>query len=417
MAETRPVKICEAEEDACKKDVQALCYHCSRNLCRTHLVRHAQLMEDKTKAELNVLTDQFNELSARFNDLSFSESILENPRLQLERWSIEAHQTIDQIVENKRKELQDEFEKHRQVFLHGKKEQSVKLNGSKKTLRELIEESDATTSQITSLQQSIEETQTYLNNQTIPVFNLVVQPANWFVNIRTEGQAESKDKIREFQITYVRVNGLIRNYFIRTKENGTMADLMKNFIRQYTVIEEATLLENNQIYTIDHLPDSDFLLPVEVYNHRIHLQYQENSLLKDITNRDLIVFYETPYSVHDLNNPHILMPCLFRNPTTGQSFGLPIYLSVPRKECRGAHIREALQRTVDKFYTPITAIGPSCYKAFLRRTVGSSATEVKLDDALQDQIDFTNVFTWAIVDFDNKSIDTTDWTYFNDRRF
>lgn len=417
MAENRPVKVCEAEEDACKKDVQALCYHCSRNLCRTHLVRHAKLMEEKTKAELDALTDQFNGLSARFNDLSFSESILDKALVQLEQWSLQARQTIDQLVENKRQELQNEFEKYRQVFLHGKKEQSVKLNDSKKILRDLIEESDATSSQITALRQSIEETQTYLDNQTFPVLDLVVQPANWFINIRNSSADGSMDKIREFQITYVRLNGLIRNYFVRTMDNGTTADLVKNFIRQYTAIEEATLIEYNQIYTIDHLPKSDYILPVEVYNHRVHLQYPDNRLLKEISMRDQIVFYEIPYSVNGLNNPSILMPCLFRNETSKQLFGLPIYLTVPRQECRGTDVRDALQRTLDKFYNPIIMCGPSRHKTFLRRTVDTSATEVKLDDALDDQIDFSKVCTWVTVDFDEKSINTTDWTYFKDRRF
>ena len=85
MASNKPLKVCEAEENACKRDVQALCYHCSKNLCRVHLMQHAQLIEDKTRSELHKLADNFNELSSRFDHLSISDDILKEPLIQLEK--------------------------------------------------------------------------------------------------------------------------------------------------------------------------------------------------------------------------------------------------------------------------------------------------------------------------------------------
>ena len=421
MAENRPVRVCEAQEDTCKRDVQALCYHCSRNLCRVHLVRHAQLMEDKIKAELNELTDKFNELSSRFNDLVFSDQILQEPLAQLERWSVEAHQKIDQMVMNKRTELSHEFEKHRRVFLQNNEEQLMKLNGSKVILRGLIEEADATADQIANLQRSIGETEAYLNKQTTPIFNLVAQSPNWFIDVRIVSPESQEvtpvDQIQEFQITYVRLSGLIRSYFIKTNKNGTIMDLIRSFIRQYTVMEEAIRTENNQNYTIDHLPKLDFILPIEIYNHRSHLQYKEDSSLKNIESRNMLVFYETPHSLQEQNNLRILMPCLFRNETTKQLFGLPIYLSVPRTGCRGTDIRDALHETLNKFYTPDPLSGLPAYNAFLRRTIRYQSTETRLDDALQDELDFSKVFIEVIAAFDGKFVDTAHWSYFNERRF
>jgi hypothetical protein len=92
-----------------------------------------------------------------------------------------------------------------------------------------------------------------------------------------------------------------------------------------------------------HQPKPDFILTAEVYNHRIHLQYSDNTLLRNIFERDQIVFYEVPNSLKKGNNENILMPCVFREENNRQNFRYPIYLSIPRHDCKGKHIQEALQ--------------------------------------------------------------------------
>jgi hypothetical protein len=37
------------------------------------------------------------------------------------------------------------------------------------------------------------------------------------------------------------------------------------------------------------------------------------------------------------------MPCVFREENNRQNFGYPIYLSIPRRDCKGKDIQEALQ--------------------------------------------------------------------------
>jgi hypothetical protein len=420
MAENKSSKVCEAEENACKRDVQALCYHCSKNLCRVHLMQHAQLIEEKTRAELQSLTDQFNELSSRFNQLSISDDILNGPLAQLEKWRTEAYAKIDQIVENKGRELHDELDKYRKFFLANKEEQLAKLNANKKTLAELIEESDATSEQIANLQKSVDEIETYLNALNAPAFNVIAQPSNWSVDIYTtysDAQATSPNEIREFKIIYVRLNGIIRNYYVKTKKNGIMVDLIKSFVRQYTAIEEANQSETDQIYTIDHLPKSDFILPVEVYNHRIDQQYNEETILNSILERNIIVFYETPCSLKAANNPRILMPCLFQSNPTKRYFGLPIYLSVPRKECRGADVRNALYDTLSNFYKPNRSAEYPFYDACLQIPAKYYAKRIKLDDALEDEFDFMKESMTLIVAFDSQYVNTNNWSYFKQLRF
>jgi hypothetical protein len=420
MAENKSSKVCEAEGNACKRDVQALCYHCSKNLCRVHLLQHAQLIEEKTRAELQSLTDRFNELSSRFNQLSISDDILNRPLAQLEKWRTEAYAKIDQIVENKRRELHDELDKYRKIFLANKEEQLAKLNANKKTLAELIEESDASSKQIADLQRSVDEIETYLNALNTPAFSVIAQPSNWSVGICTtysHAKVTSVNEIREFKITYVRLNGIIRNYYVRTKKNGVMADLIKGFVRQYTAIEEVNQSETNQIYTIDHLPKSDFILSVEIYKHHIHLQYNEKSILNSILERDIIIFYETPYSLNAENNPRILMPCVFQSNPTKQFFGLPIYLSVPRKGCRGENVRDELYDTLDNFYRPNRKIRQPSYDAYLQSGTHDPFETIKLDDALEDELDFTKVNTTLVVAFNDQFVDTNEWSYFKQLHF
>jgi hypothetical protein len=249
---------------------------------------------------------------------------------------------------------------------------------------------------------------------------VIAEPSNWSVVICTnffDVQAKSVDKIREFKITYVRLNGIIRNYYIKTKENGTMIDLINIFIRHYTAVEEFTQVETNQIYTIDHLPKPDFILPVEVYKHRVHSKFNEKTVLRNILERDVIVFYETQHSLSEQDNPRILMPCLFQCNLEKKSFGLPIYLSVPRRGCRGQDVRDALHDTLGNFFSLNLNTEQPAYDVYLESIVKYYTKRTNLDDALQDEIDFTKVNVTLIVTFDRQFINTYERSYLDQLSF
>jgi hypothetical protein len=94
-----------------------------------------------------------------------------------------------------------------------------------------------------------------------------------------------------------------------------------------------------------HQPKPDYIVAVEVYNHKIHSQYRDYSLLTNILKYDHVVFYEIPYSLKTEDNKNIVIPCVFRDEYYRYNFGMPIYLSVPRYNCKGKDIQEALQVT------------------------------------------------------------------------
>jgi hypothetical protein len=85
-------------------------------------------------------------------------------------------------------------------------------------------------------------------------------------------------------------------------------------------------------------------------------------MLTSIMERDQIVFYEVPDSLKKSNSENILMPCVFREENSRQNFGYPIYLSLPRHNCKGKDIQQALQvnkiqyPTFHAFYYPFIFI-------------------------------------------------------------
>jgi ubiquitin carboxyl-terminal hydrolase 4/11/15 len=175
-----------------------------------------------------------------------------------------------------------------------------------------------------------------------------------------------KKKIRTFKIDYVRTNGQIKTYYIKSNEHGRMNNLVQEFCNRFQPKEKKEPMdidgasasndsnpdeeeeEEEEDFTKaedydGHQPKPDFILSAEVYNHRIHLQYGDNALLTSIMDRDQIVFYQTEDSLKKGNSENILMPCVFRDENTRQNFGYPIYLTVPRNNCTGKDIQDSLQ--------------------------------------------------------------------------
>jgi hypothetical protein len=171
-----------------------------------------------------------------------------------------------------------------------------------------------------------------------------------------------KAKIRTFKIEYVRLNGQIKTYRIKCDEEGQIWNLVQKFCNGFqekkknirenesdaSKSNETDQEEEEEDFTKDddydgHKPKPNCILPVEVFNHRIHLQYRNDSLLTNIFKNDQIVFYEIPDPSKEENKEKISIPCIFRDDYLQHNFGLPIYISVPTYNCKGNDIQEALQ--------------------------------------------------------------------------
>jgi hypothetical protein len=410
MEDKNSSKICQSDKDPCKRDAQALCFHCSKNLCRIHLLQHAQVIEEKARVELNLLADKFNELSSRFEDISIASDVIEKPFEELEKWSIGAHRKIDQIVENKRREINDMIGEYRMVFDTEKDKQIKKINVSKTFIVQFIQEADISRKQMDDFQASINEAEEYLRSLNTHEIKLNHSPPICFFDVETQFfdyQPTPTGELWTFKITYIRLNGTIRKYYVKTKKHGLMSNLKNSFVRQYNLFEEITRVELNSNSTINHQPKSDFILPVKIYNFGGQMQYNDNTNLASILNEDMIVFYETPYSLADIDNPRILMLCKFRRSLTNKSFGFPIYLNVPRNGCKGQDVLDALYQTLGNFF-PLNAVNnPNLFRATLVFNVSGQfqLTRKTLTDTLEDPMDFNKLYITLDIDIDNAIAD------------
>ena len=414
MAQTERFKLCQSEEDVCKREVQAWCYHCSKNLCRVHLLKHVQLVEDKIREELNLFADQFNELSNKFNDLHISSNILEKPFSLLDQWSYDAHAHIDHIVEMKRQRLNDIIDDYRRVFSMKKDDHMKKIDVSRKLLVKLIEDNDGTRQQTHELQTSIDEAMNYLNSLDEHRITLIAPLPDCSIDIRQEFQNFThliNNDIREMEIIYIQLNGIIRSYRISTKKNGNIRDLKLAFIDHYIKLKSDSIPMLKKTIDYDHQPKSAFILAVEVYNHRIHLQFEETHPLNLIQDQDKIVFYEMPYSLEESNNPRILMPCSFRTLPNKQPFGLPIFLNIPRRGCRGQDLIEVILNTLGNFFPFDPQIDQSLYDVSLVRFAGGSSKAIKLNTILQDEIDLLQTNAQILIDIHGQIAETYQQSY------
>jgi hypothetical protein len=277
-------------------------------------------------------------------------------------------------------------------------------------MAELIQDADASRKQMDDLQTSIDEVEKYLQSLVTHGINVINSSPICYVDIDTQFfdyQPRSNDELRKFKITYIRWNGVIRDYYVKTNKNGTMSDLMNSFIKKYVLLQEFARVESNYEVTTDHQPKSNFILPVEIYNHRIHLQYRADAKLSNILDRDVIVFYETPHSLDGHSNSHILMPCLFRRLPEKQSFAFPIYLEVPRNECEGQDVLDALQNILGRFFQLNPSTDRNLYHATLVFDANDQLQQTRkaLTDALGDSMNFDAVNTSLMVDIDKKIAD------------
>ncbi|CAF0715229.1 unnamed protein product [Adineta steineri] len=405
MANKNTIKECENEKDLCKRQVRAICLHCSKNLCCIHLIEHTQMIEENVRSELNTLADKFNELSSRFNDLSISSDFLEQPFSQLEQWRLDAHNKIDEIIEKKRQEINDKIDEYKKLFIISNLEQLEKINANKKLIAELIQDTDASHQQISDFQTSIDNTEKYLNSLTTHKINTINHPLIWSVDIHTQHfQSQSMlsiNKLRVFNITYIRLDGIIRCHYVNANKDGTMNNLIRVFIQQYPLFEALFRAEPNSTILTDHQPKYDFILPIEVYDHDVRSQYTNDHQLSLISRDESIFFYETPFSLKTKNNPNILMPCAFRRLPHKTLFGWPIFLNIPRTRCRGQDVQDALHNLLGTFFPLNPTTDQHLYNAYLRTIINGSAKQSKLDTILQNEYDLSKTSVTLFVNIAN----------------
>ena len=227
----------------------ALCYHCSRDLCLDHLTQHAQVVEALVRS---CLDDQFSiltDVATRLQSLTISSNLLDEPLLKLEQWRSNAYQQIDDIFQTNVEQIRIQIENYRQIFDTMRNEQLEKVNRYKGKIGALFRRTQVSNKDLAKLHKSIEQIQNDLN-----VFNLhsievtSARPSLHSIQVRMKlnewkpsslsslSSSSSSSSLSsivrqlEFRVKYVPLSGHVSSHYILVEVNGTMQDLIDEFI-------------------------------------------------------------------------------------------------------------------------------------------------------------------------------------------
>jgi hypothetical protein len=338
---------------------RALCYHCSRDLCIDHLTQHAQSIDAVTRSCLDEYFRTLTNLSSRLQSLTISSNILNKPYLKVEEWRIDAYHQIDEIVEKKFEEIRSKIDEYRQVFDTIRNEQLEKIVRYKQKIDELCRKSQVANKDLLSLRKSVEQVQKnfdIFDKHSIDVIsnrplthsiNIRMQLGDWKpINQSTSSSSSSISSIirqLEFRLKYVRLSGIITCHHLLIEVNGTIGDLIDQFITQC----DKTMIINQK---------RNYYLATEVCQHRVRQRFTNDIQLKSIFNKiDELVLYETPFELKSVNlQQYCLILCRFQDGLPWDiKFGLPILLNVPRFQCRGRDLIDALDKTLKNCFPSI----------------------------------------------------------------
>ena len=366
-----------------------------------------QSIEEEALGELNGLADRFNGLSARLEQITVSPAMSEKPLADLAKYNSDAHRAIDQVTAMKREELHELLEEYQALFKAKNNEERVKINASKRRLAEMMINADISREQLNNLEKSMGGIELYLESLKSHSIDVSATLPLFFVGFRRQFfdcPSHRNDERRMFDITHIRLDGSINKYHVMIKESGTMRTLTESFIQKYALLDQLTQMELGSNCDSDHQPKVDFILAVEVHEHRIRLQYTDETKLNAISLDDTIAFYETPHSLKTDNSPQILLPCLFERLPQKEAFGFPIYLSVPRQRCTGQDVLDALKSSLGQFFPLDADTDQHLYTAMLEfRSLHANQTkQVALEESLQHLISFDKTPTILTVSVDNQ---------------
>jgi hypothetical protein len=151
--------------NSCKRNGDILCDHCRSQVCTKHYIEHVKL----ANAELTSLSDELNSLVNTMQEHDPTHHAFE----ELEHWREESHHRIDELCEEKKRQLKIEINQKLD-------NQMRELHELSREVKELIDEGDASFKQIKNIKKCIEECQNQCKQfETIDYFRFNIKPINF----------------------------------------------------------------------------------------------------------------------------------------------------------------------------------------------------------------------------------------------
>ncbi len=148
----------------CKNPSRTQCHCCKKNFCRSHFNEHDNL----PNLQLDSLADEVNLLNDRLTEFNV-EKLIGDSRLKLERWRVNCHKMIDDIFE----------EKYREIDQRANEKLAQQRDGMTKmrsTIAERIRQQETTMKDIELLKATIGKAEQEINNLKYTCFDVVVRP-------------------------------------------------------------------------------------------------------------------------------------------------------------------------------------------------------------------------------------------------
>lgn len=179
--------------DTCKREFDILCNHCQTEVCTKHYIQHVKI----ANAELIPVTDELNSLVDKMRQYNENLSVFE----QIEEWRKETHRRIDEICDEKRRQLKIVLDQRVENYLK-------QLQELGQELKVLIDEGDASFKQIEEIKKSIERCRRQSQEIELPHYYAWNKPTIYleitlsndglFTGVGTLLSAEHQSKLNEF---------------------------------------------------------------------------------------------------------------------------------------------------------------------------------------------------------------------------
>jgi hypothetical protein len=144
--------------EACKREAETHCYHCSRDVCTTHYLEHKKSIQEQLPSfidEVNVIYERLRRSDK--NQATSAPYYLVNVYNQLDQWRVDCHQHIDTVYQGVQNQIQSIAESHK----HGETQKAVgileSLEKMREQLKELLTEGDVTYRQLETMKKQLEE--------------------------------------------------------------------------------------------------------------------------------------------------------------------------------------------------------------------------------------------------------------------
>jgi predicted ribosome quality control (RQC) complex YloA/Tae2 family protein len=144
--------------EACKREAETYCYHCSQDVCSNHFLEHKKWVQEQLPSlvdEVNVMYDRLHP-----NDKHEETSIpkcLTDAHNQLDKWCADCHYHIDIVHRRVRSQIESIVERYKDEETRKAAKNLQSLEEMRQQLTELLKEGDMTYRQLETMRRQLEE--------------------------------------------------------------------------------------------------------------------------------------------------------------------------------------------------------------------------------------------------------------------